>query len=264
MQAASRHEWPGVTACSSRDVKRLRLVCCADTPSALPLRSFETCIRSNCIEVVRRKPSVWLRAVGVSRASLVLCVRYRQLSRSAIVNRSMCLLHVRPWIMGLTASQFLVPDYLPGRVKLSDSDRSHEFCSKTSGQLPCARLARHSGQGSCERIPPYGQRCCRMSQGVRCIRRVVTFITQCHIFARRCGYATATSGRGLATLQACRPQWSRSPALPPLQIADQECKRLDYDRVVICSFLHPTTDRCSETLTSVSSRNVWCRPGWSE
>ena len=73
--------------------KRLRFVCCADTPSALPLRSIETCVESNCIEVLRRKPSEWLRAVRESRA--ILADGYRQSSRSPIVNRSVCLLHVK-------------------------------------------------------------------------------------------------------------------------------------------------------------------------
>jgi len=47
-----------------------------------------------------------------------------------------------------------------------------------------------------------------------------------------------------------------------LQIADQECKRLEHDRVLVCLFEHPTTDLRSETLTSISSRIEWCRQGW--
>lgn len=120
-------------------------------------------------------------------------------------------------------------------------------CSKTPGQLPCAR---HSEQGWCERIPPCCKRCCMMSQGVVYIRRVVNFITQYSEMWIRNGNEWTRLGH------TCRPQWSRSPALPTLQIADQECKRLDHDRVVICSFEHPTTDMRSETLTSVSSRNI--------
>lgn len=51
--------------------KGLPSVCCADTPSALPLRGFETCVESNCIELLRRKPSGWLRAARESKAPLV-------------------------------------------------------------------------------------------------------------------------------------------------------------------------------------------------
>jgi hypothetical protein len=49
-----------------------------------------------------------------------------------------------------------------------------------------------------------------------------------------------------------------------LQIADQESKRLERDRVLVCLFEHPTTDLRSETLTSISSRTEWCRQGWYE
>src|SRR5690242_8878026 len=63
--------------------------------------------------------------------------RYRQSSRSAIVNRSLRLLHVRPWIMGSRASQSLVPDYLLGRVKLSDSDRSRELFQNSGPAALC-------------------------------------------------------------------------------------------------------------------------------
>jgi hypothetical protein len=64
---------------------------------------------------------------------------------------------------------------------------------------------------------------------------------------------------------ACRP-WveliasAANAAL--LQIADQESKRLERDRVLVCLFEHPTTDLRSETLTSISSRTGWCRQGW--
>ncbi|OSS52434.1 hypothetical protein B5807_02078 [Epicoccum nigrum] len=53
-----------------RDFKKPSLVCCADTPSGLPLRVLEACIKSNCIEILRRTRSQWRRGARNSKATL--------------------------------------------------------------------------------------------------------------------------------------------------------------------------------------------------
>lgn len=143
--------------------------------------------------------------------------------------------------------------YQEGRNCQARIDRLN--CSKISGQLPCATHSRH---GSYERIPPYCQRCCMMGQGARCTWRVASFTNHSSEMWIRKGNEWTRLRR------ACSVGSAGDQLHHGLQMADQDCKRLDDDRVVIFCLLHPTADRRSETMTSVSSCNVWYGQGWYE
>ena len=86
--------------------------------------------------------------------------RYCLSSKSPILNRSMCLLHVCPMDDGACHSHKFVLHLIIYQEWRDYYARIHVNCSKTSGQLPCAR---HSMHGSHERIPPYCKRCRVMS-----------------------------------------------------------------------------------------------------
>lgn len=251
IEAAIRHEWSGLTDYGSRDFKETSAcVLCRYTVCFTAAKLRNLC-RVQLYRGLAPQVNVRLRAARDSKAlwrcsiqKVLEIADYESFYASSprvAMDHGACRLHNFVYLI----------TYQEGRNCQARIDRVD--CSKISGQLPCAR---HSGHGFYERIPPYCQRCCMMSQGVRCIRRVVTFTNHSSEMWIR-------NGNGWTRLRyACSARSTGDRLHCGLQMADQDCKRLGNDRVFIWCLLHPTTDRRSETITSVSSRNVWCGQGW--